>query len=149
VAAVLSWHQAFTSIPKVERDLSAYVERATKPGDEIFVWGNEPEIYWRSGRDPAGGFSHTEFLTGYSGGRRPHEASEANVPERQLYDDFLDRLEAAHPALVIDTAAGLQRGGKWFPLRRFPKITSFLTRSYERVATIDDVVVYRRKGTSP
>ena len=146
VASALSWHQALTGIPVVERDLSAYAHRATRPGDLIFVWGNEPEIYWRSDRDPAGGFSHTEFLTGYSGGRRPHAASEANVPEARLYRDFLARLRNDPPALVLDTAIAGQRGGRWYPLERFPSLVALLHQRYDRAATIDHVVVYRRKG---
>jgi hypothetical protein len=143
LAAGLAWGTVAAGPPAYERRLAGYVERHSEPGDGLLVWGNVPELYWRSDRPPAGGFTHTEFVTGYSGGRRHQYASEAKVPDRQLYVDFVARLEADPPVLVLDTSPADIRGGKWFPIRRFPAVQDLLRERYERVATIDEVAVYR------
>ena len=143
VALALASAQALNPIAPLQRRVPAYVRSHSRPGDTILVWGNVPEIYWRSGRDPAGGFSHTEFVTGYSGGRRHQEASQADVPDEDLYRRFLTRLRQERPVLVVDTAAPDERGGRWFPLRRFPALTSMLEAHYRRVATVEGAPIYR------
>jgi 4-amino-4-deoxy-L-arabinose transferase-like glycosyltransferase len=146
VALALAATQAIEPAPKVQRDLAAYVRRTTEPGDRILVWGNVPEVYWRSGRRPAGGYTHTEFVTGYSGGRRHQVATEATVPEVDLYRRFVARLRREQPVLVLDTAAAGERGGKDFPIANFPAVTALLRARYERVATVDHVPVYRLRS---
>ncbi|HEX2575615.1 MAG TPA: hypothetical protein VHK88_04650, partial [Aquihabitans sp.] len=69
--AGLAWQVAVTDAPDVETSLAAHARRTTDAGDRILVWGNVPEVYWLADRQPAGGFTHSEFVTGYSGGRRP------------------------------------------------------------------------------
>lgn len=149
VALSLASYQATQPAPRVQRELSGYVERTTAQGDKILVWGNLPEVYWRSQREPAGGFTHTEFVTGYSGGRRHHLATEANVPDDALYRRFVARLRREHPVLVLDTAAAGERGGDYFPLAEFPAVTRLLRTHYERAATVDGVPVYRLRGSKP
>jgi len=149
VAVALAGYQAAQPAPRVQGDLSAYVARTTAPGDRILVWGNLPEVYWRSGRDPAGGFTHTEFVTGYSGGRRHHLSTESDVPDRELYRRFVARIGRERPVLVLDTAAAGERGGDHFPLAEFPAVTSLLRTGYQRVATVGGVPVYRLRGSEP
>lgn len=146
VALALAVTQAVEPVPRVQRDLDAYVRRTTTPDARILVWGNLPEVYWRTGRRPAGGYTHTEFVTGYSGGRRHQVASEANVPEVDLYRRFVTRLRHERPVLVLDTAAAGERGGRDFPIRNFPAVTALLRARYERVATVDHVPVYRLRS---
>ncbi len=146
VALVLAIVAAINPVPPVERQVSAYVHTHTKPDDLILVWGNYPEIYWRSGRNPAGGFSHTEFVTGYSGGRRHTVASQADVPDVDLYRRFLARLRRERPVLIVDTAAPDERGGRFFPISNFPAITATLRSGYRRVATVRGVPIYRLRS---
>ncbi|QXC63278.1 hypothetical protein KSP35_11095 [Aquihabitans sp. G128] len=146
VAAGLGWHMGLDPKPAYPKDVAAYARAHSRSSDDILVWGNVPEIYWRADRQPAGGFTHTEFVTGYSGGRRPRAASEADVPDVDLYRDWIARLRAHPPALVFDTSAARVRGGEWFPIARFPSLTRLLDERYERVATIDDIPVYRLRG---
>jgi hypothetical protein len=146
LAGGMAWFDAVTPAPKLERRLARYVDRQTRPGDEIFVWGNSPEVYWRSRRNPAGGFTHTEFVTGYSGGRRKEKASEAKVPDEALYRTFVRRLRTDRPVLVLDTAAADERGGHWFPVSRFPKVEQILRERYDEVTTLDGVRVYRLRN---
>ncbi|CAN5502278.1 hypothetical protein BH10ACT1_BH10ACT1_41770 [soil metagenome] len=143
VAAALGWHMGLDPKPAYPRDMAAYARAHTDGGDEILVWGNVPEVYWRADRQPAGGFTHTEFITDYSGGRRAHAASEQDVPDVELYRAWIRRLHLDPPTLVFDTAAADLRGGRYFPLSRFPEVTKLLDERYERVATVDGVPVYR------
>ena len=143
VAVTLAWGVALSAPPRVEVDLARYVRERTDPDDQILVWGNQPEVYWRADRLPAGGFTHSEFVTGWSGGRRPRAASEATVPDRELYDEWIARLEADPPELILDTAAADLRGGKWFPIEDFDALADLVRQRYTRVAVIDGVPVYR------
>ncbi|MCU1497970.1 MAG: conserved rane protein of unknown function [Acidimicrobiales bacterium] len=143
LAVGLGWFLPLDPEPRYDRNLAAYARAHTSPSERILVWGNVPEVYWRADRQPAGAFTHTEFVTGYSGGRRPRAASEAGVPDVDLYRDWIDRLRADPPALVFDTSAARIRGGEWFPLDRFPSLTRLLDERYRRVATVDSVPVYR------
>lgn len=143
VALTLAWAVAVTDPPQVEVDLARYAREHTTPDDQILVWGNEPEVYWRAHRLPAGGFTHSEFITGWSGGRRPRTVTEANVADRELYDEWIARLEADPPELVLDTAAADLRGGRWFPLQGFDALADLVRERYTRVATIEGVPVYR------
>lgn len=143
VAGALSWQVVFTEPPRYQQAIGDYARRHTQPGQEILVWGNEPAIYWAAHRQPAGGYTHSEFFTGYSGGRKARESTEATVPDRELYRRWVERLRTDPPALIIDTAAALLRGGKWYPIEGYPALTELLRTRYERVETIRGVPVYR------
>ena len=149
VAGALSWQVVFTDPPRYEQAVADYARFHSDTGTEILVWGNEPEIYWLSGRQPAGGFTHTEFLTGYSGGRRARPSTAATVPDEKLYRTWIARLEADPPVLFFDTAAAYLRGGSWFPIAGYPELTRLLRDRYERVATIRGIPVYRLTDTRP
>ncbi len=146
ITAGLAWNLVVASPPSLERSLADAARSRTAPGDEILVWGNVPEVYWLADRQPAGGFTHTEFITGYSGGRRPVPLSDATVSDPELYRDWLRRLEAHPPELVFDTSAAGVRGGYWYPADRFGAFDDWLQAGYVHVATVDDVPVYRRRG---
>jgi hypothetical protein len=143
VAVGLAWGVAATDPPAVEVDLARHVREHTDPDQRVLVWGNLPEVYWRADRLPAGGFTHSEFVTGWSGGRRPRTATEADVPDRELYDEWIARLEADPPELIVDTAAADLRGGRWFPLEGFDALADLVDERYTRVATVDEVPIYR------
>ncbi len=148
-AAVLAWSVALTPAPAVERAVAQAVAGFSVPGDEVLVWGNLPEVAWLADRAPAGGYPHSEFFTGYSGGRRPRLAAEADLTgaDRDRYDRWIADLEADPPTVAVDTAAADLRGGRWFPLSRFPALSELIETRYERVATIEGVNVYRlREG---
>lgn len=142
VAAALAWPIAVSDPPRWELDASQELADRSDEGDLVLVWGNAPELYWRADRLPAGGFTHSEFVTGHSGGRRPRPARETDVPDEELYRDWIARIEADPPEVVADTAAAGLRGGDWFPLRRFPALAHLLAERYERVATVDGIVIY-------
>lgn len=149
VAGALSWQVVFAEPPRYEKAVAAYVRARSEPGSEILVWGNVPEIYWLSDRQPAGGFTHSEFITGYSGGRRARRSTAATVPDQELYRTWIARLEADPPVLVVDTAAAYLRGGWWYPIEGYPELARLLRDRYERVATIRGVPVYRLANPRP
>ena len=88
-------------------DLAACAVAHWGPDDPILVWGNVPEVYWRADRVPAGGFTHSEFLTGSSGGRAHDVATEDEAPEPDVFSEWLDRLAERPPAVVFDTSASI------------------------------------------
>ena len=100
-------------------------------------------------RLPAGGFTHSEFITGRSGGRRSHLVTEADVPDEELYREWIARLEADPPELIVDTAAADRRGGRWFPLEGFDALAELVRQRYTRVDTVDDAPIYRLRPNGP
>ncbi len=127
------------SIPVAE--LAQGVRDETVPGDRILVWGDLPELYWASGREPATRFVHTGFLTGNSGGR-PNgsgDASDALPGAWAMLDDDL----AEHPAdLIVDTSTASIRQQEYYPLSATP-LWEMVTTSYHLVDVIDGVRLYR------
>ncbi|MBX3287644.1 MAG: hypothetical protein KF703_20020, partial [Actinobacteria bacterium] len=149
LAVALAWGVALGDPPAEEVDLARYVREHTDPGQRVLVWGNEPEVYWRADRLPAGGFTHSEFITGRSGGRRSHLVTEADVPDEELYREWIARLEADPPELIVDTAAADRRGGRWFPLEGFDALAELVRQRYTRVDTVDDAPIYRLRPNGP
>ncbi len=150
VALGLAWGSVVVATPSYPKDLAAYARAHSVPRrDEILVWGNVPEVYWWADRQPAGGFTHTEFVTGHSGGRRPRPTTEADVPDPELYRRWIERLDDRPPALIFDTAAAHLRGGEYFPLSSFDAVARLVHDRYQRVATVDHVPVYRLKDQRP
>ena len=147
VASGLAWGSVATADPPYPSNLGSYARAHSDSDDLILVWGNVPEVYLRAHRQPAGGFTHSEFFTGYSGGRRHRLATEATVPDEKLYRTWIARLRADPPVLIFDSAAAELRGGEWFPLAGFDALADFVSDRYQRVTTIDDVPVYRLKGS--
>ena len=140
---------AFDATPRYEAGVAAVIRAHSCSGQRVLVWGNVPELYWRSGRLPAGGFTHTEFITGYSGGRQHDVTTEADVPDEQLYRDWLARIRRQRPAVFVDTAIADLRGGKDFPLVGYPTLDRYVVANYHVVDTIARVPIYVRNGADP
>src|SRR5581483_5649372 len=99
---------AFVTHPRILHRydrITAAIDASTRPGERIFVWGQFPQLYWASGRQPATRFLTSGFLTNFSGGRSPsHIGPEYAVDG--AWDDFSADLGAHPPALIIDASAG-------------------------------------------
>jgi hypothetical protein len=151
VAAAVMVAVAF--LPADERGLLPYgavaaeVRRITGPHDTLFIWGEFPEIYWASGREPATRFIHTGFLTGQTGGRDDGVARPADgLPGAW---GLLDQDFAAHPAtLIVDTSGTRIRGARFFPLER-TALWQRIRGDYVLLATVDGVRFYRNKTPVP
>jgi hypothetical protein len=122
------------------RPLAAAVRSVTDRDDTVFVWGNLPEIYCLSGREPATRFIHTGFLTGNSGGR-PNGRSGPNeaMPGAwtMLGADFRARL----PDLVVDTTDGDIRQSAYYPMSK-TWLGPLVRANYRLVDTLDGVRLY-------
>jgi hypothetical protein len=151
VPAVAMWGFAF--FPPHDRGIPAYaaavsrIQALTSPDQRIFVWGQYPELYWASNREPATRFIHTGFLTGNSGGRD----AAVGQPTDGLPGAWalLATDMAAHPpALIVDTSAAAIRGSQHYSLDKTP-LWGPVQRDYELVDTVDGVRFYRLVGAKP
>jgi hypothetical protein len=118
------------------------VRLLTTPADRIFVWGEYPEIYWASNREPATRFIHTGFLTGNSGARdaRLVEPSDG-VPG--AWEFLAADLATTPPDLIVDTSQASIRRSDHFPLEA-TFLWEGVVRDYQLVDVVDGVRLYDR-----
>lgn len=133
---------AFVTHPRILHRydrITAAIDASTRPGERIFVWGQFPQLYWASGRQPATRFLTSGFLTNFSGGRSPsHIGPEYAVDG--AWDDFSADLGAHPPALIIDASAGTP-----FAVDRFPAFAAYIDRDYVPLGQMDGVLFYTRR----
>lgn len=124
------------------RDVADAVRSATQPSDRIFVWGEYPEIYWASNREPATRFIHNGFLTGNSPAMDPHmvRASDALPGAWSL---LAADMAKTPPALIVDTSTTSLRQSEYFPLETTP-LWGEVVRDYQLIGVVDGVRLYRR-----
>jgi hypothetical protein len=108
------------------------VDRLSTPKQSVFVWGSYSEVTWASERPMATRFPHTNFVTGIDQGK----------PTKGAFKDLCEDLDHSKPTIIVDTSpADLRDSGK-VPLFSVPQLASMMS-SYERVADINSVIVYR------
>ena len=133
--ATLLLPTVFHDLPNVDRVVRA-IDAHTSPGQKIFVWGQAPEIYWTSDRDPATRYPHIGFITGVTP-KRPgvpaYLLAQPGAAEKLLSD-----LEKAHPALIIDAAIASVRGGDRYPLATSP-IAAYVAANYCEIDVVDGI----------
>lgn len=127
----------FHDLPNVDR-VAAAVRHRTKPGDTVFVWGQAPEIYWLSQRDPATRYPHVGFITGITPKRPGVPAYVLSMPNAA--SNLLADLKKNHPALIIDAAIASVRGGDRYPLSTSP-IQKWVDDNYCAVDVIDGITL--------
>ncbi|MDQ1487598.1 MAG: hypothetical protein QOJ23_112 [Actinomycetota bacterium] len=128
------------------RPLATAVRKVTDRDDTVFVWGNVPEIYCLSGREPATRFIHTGFLTGNSGGRPNGRAGlKEAMPGAwtMLAADFRAKL----PDLVVDTTGGDIRQSAYYPMSS-TWLWPLVQGNYRLIDTLDGVRFYILKTVS-
>ncbi len=125
----------FHDLPNVDR-VAAAIDDLTEPSDMIFVWGQAPEIYWVSQRDPATRYPHIGFITGVTPKRPGVDAYVLSQPEAA--DNLLSDLQRERPALIVDAAIESVRGGDRYPLATSP-IADFVAENYCEIAVIDGI----------
>ncbi len=123
----------FHDLPDVNR-VAAEIASRTHAGERIFVWGQAPEIYWVSNRDPAARYPHIGFITGVTP-KRPGVAPYL-LAQPEAAANLLADLIANRPALIVDAAIESVRGGDRYPLRTSP-IAEFVEDNYCEVAVVD------------
>jgi len=129
-------------VPPAEpwKPVADYVAENTESDDRIFVWGHIPEIYWASGRLPATQLVTTGFLTGHTGGRPPDRVG-VHLAVPGVWDDFMARLEAEPPDMILVATASGIRSAQHYPPEKFPRFARYLER-YELVDRINGVDIY-------
>ena len=127
----------FHDLPNVDR-VAAAVRDRTAPGDTVFVWGQAPEIYWLSQRDPATRYPHVGFITGITPKRPGVPAYVLSMPNAA--SNLLDDLKRNHPELIIDAAIASVRGGDRYPLSTSP-IEKWVDDNYCAIDVIDGMTL--------
>jgi hypothetical protein len=105
-------------------DVAAEVRECTGALDRVFVWGSFPELSIAVERPAAGELVHSDFVTGRSGGRQA--STDAVTPGAE--DKMMDDLEAAPPAVLVDTSGvdDLLYGA--FPMLENERLAAFVER---------------------
>jgi hypothetical protein len=132
--------------PDYER-IGRAIERASDPGDSIWVWGNVPQLYFTSRRAPGARFTFCNYLTGLSPAT-PSEYDPSVDPGKDIVPEAmglaLQDLDSRRPVLIVDTAAvNLKSYGK-FPISRYPALAAYLLAHYVRAGDAEGVPLYRR-----
>jgi hypothetical protein len=125
----------FHDLPDIDRVVTA-IDARTKPGDKIFVWGQVPEMYWTSDRDPATRYPHIGFITGVTPKRPGVPAYVLAQPGAAA--NLLSDLEKNHPTLIVDAAIASVRGGDRYPLATSP-IAAYVAANYCEIDSIDGI----------
>jgi hypothetical protein len=150
VPAIAVWTIAFVAPPdiggRVVQPLADYVRSHTRAGDLVTVWGDAPDVYWRSGRSPGGALVSTDFVVGKTAWRPDGKQRLADATPRAR-DTFLQSLRAHPPRLFLDTSTANFRGYGKYPLSRIPSVKAFVDANYRRVATRRGVAIYEHVST--
>jgi hypothetical protein len=123
------------------RQLADRVRAETGRDDIVFVWGDLPELYWASGRQPATRFVHTGFLTGNSGGR-PDGSGTAADALPGAWELLAADLQRRAPDMIVDTSTGDIRQQQYYPMSATP-LWPLVQSRYRLVSTFDGVRFYR------
>ena len=125
----------FHDLPRVDPVAHA-VDALTTPGQRIFVWGQAPEIYWTSNRDPATRYPHIAFITGVTP-KRPGVPAYV-LSKKGAAAILLGDLERNRPALIVDAAIEAVRGGNRYPLVSSP-IATWVAANYCEIEVVDNI----------
>jgi hypothetical protein len=113
--------------------VAQWIRASTQPEDSVFVWGDDPFIYFQSRRPMAGPYGHLLALIPPWGG---HERLDA----------LLDRFGRKPPAIIV-----VSSGNHWFRdraavllLDEFPEMRDFIHERYENVCRIGGYQIWKR-----
>jgi hypothetical protein len=123
-------------------DVIHYLEKNAKPSDGVYVWGSNCLIYYLSGHQaPTRFVSNLGVLSLWA---QPSWREELVRDLRNAQPRFI--VVTRGDALPTITYVNLDSENY---LTIFPKLDSFITENYKRVADFDTFVVYQRSGYSP
>jgi len=119
-------------------------------GGPLFVWGFAPQLYAEAGLAPASRFVVPQAsLAGYvpgNRGSRSHGRDRGALVRSDHWDLLMADLARRPPAFVLDTAPAGLHGWACCPMADFPRLDAYVRGSYDAVAIVDGVWVWRRRG---
>lgn len=128
-------------------DAAAAIQRLATPGETIWIWGSNPELYVMADRVPASRHISAHLLTG---ALRPDVRSGAAPPDPDVCPRGWSTLEAdlraSPPAVIVDSSATGYRGYDRFPVGAFPRIARILDESYALAEHVGGYVLWVRRS---
>jgi|GEM_PF-949910 len=153
----IAWRTLWSErpLPDARARLLAAIRARSSPSASIFVWGYDPELYMLAPRRPASRYSNANYLTGMLPweNHQPGVDTSAHIVEG-AWSILLNELQTSKPQLVIDTAVGNRRWYAKYPIRKFPRLATFLEKGYRYLGTVDDARghpiagLWQRAGTA-
>ncbi len=133
------------------RDVAALLSAdRCRPGASLFVWGYAPMLYYTADLPMATRFLFLEStLVGYipgNAGSLRGSVDTARYIRPEHWDWLMDDLARRPPTYVVDTSTARIHHWQRYPLSSYPRLWSLVSRDYERLGSVDEVQVYRRKG---
>jgi len=115
------------------RRLIEYIKSASTE-DEIFVWGCYPEIYMKSGKNPASKYIFPLHAVG---------DKDSKVRDGRAYHEMLDELYEKRPELIVTSNS--PKSFRGYSLAKYPELQKFVRENYAFAKRIENYKVYKRK----
>jgi 4-amino-4-deoxy-L-arabinose transferase-like glycosyltransferase len=119
--------------------ISNYVIEHTQPSDKIFIFGFQPYVYWKSGRQPAAKFLNTIHF-------KP-----ATVPKAER-DELVTSLLRNPPMLFLvemgdryTSQGNTNDDSRTTILLRYPELEQLLLYQYWPLDTLQKTIIYHRR----
>lgn len=111
------YYRYFGSDVPFYSQISTRVQQLSRPGDRLYIWGNQAQLYPLSGRLPA-----TKYLVAY------------HVADFKAHDLTISQLKTTTPKLIV-----------YFPddSRSFPALDQFISRYYFLSDSIGPALIYQ------
>ncbi len=119
--------------------ISDYVIRHTQPSDKIFIFGFQPYVYWKTGRQPATKFLNTIHF-------KP-----TTVPDAEREELVTSLLRNPPELFLVEmgdryTSQGNTNDDSRTTIRmRYPELERLLDQSYCLKDTIQHTIIYRKR----
>lgn len=98
--------------------IAKWIVKHTKPGEQIFIWGNEPIIYALADRSPVGKFTTT-----------------FHIDSLNAFAETAIALEKNRPKIIIVME---------YEKTKFPELQAFLANQYAPIEKIGQALIYKR-----
>jgi hypothetical protein len=148
VVAAAAWptlRPASTREDNRYRDVGAWLQAHSSPGERLFVWGDSAQLYAYSRRRMGTRFAFTNYQTGKIWGTGADEDGASARPDLivpRAWDELLADFHRAPPDLIVDAAAGGLHGFAGHGMPFYPALWKIVSGEYRQVATVDGMPVY-------
>ncbi|MBU1152468.1 glycosyltransferase family 39 protein [bacterium] len=120
-----------------EEIVASYIMKNSKPNQKIFVWGNAPQIYFLSHRNPASKIVFNNVIVGTY-----------NFPkhiEKIFLDQVISDLHQNKPLFFVDAVPDDDRLIEKLNIPYYPSLNSFLNKNYQYAYKFKDIIIYNLK----